>query len=167
MAKRQRNAAEWNNALPTATPTRYQRLRWALRSLRCRSLPDDLARYGTDGAYSERRRTLEEEWRMRSGRRKGSLVWALNDISAGFWVGGLFKVAGDAAQMMSPLLVKALIRFSQQGTSRRSGDQSRHLIKQCTLPSKLESLNPPSEGGSEWPWACGDWSFSNQFANIK
>jgi len=29
---------------------------------------------------------------------------------------GLFKVAGDAAQMMSPLLVKALIRFSQEGT---------------------------------------------------
>jgi hypothetical protein len=31
-------------------------------------------------------------------------------------VAGLFKVAGDAAQMMSPLLIKALIRFSQEGT---------------------------------------------------
>lgn len=43
------------------------------------------------------------------------MPWALNDIMSGFWTGGLFKVAGDAAQMMSPLLVKALIQFSQEG----------------------------------------------------
>lgn len=95
--------------------TPYRRIRFVLTACRHTTFPNDLLQYGTDKTFEDRYRTLEMEWRSRSGRRSPSLAWALNDIASGFWAGGLFKVAGDAAQMMSPLLVKALIRFSQEG----------------------------------------------------
>ncbi|QRV82925.1 ABC transporter transmembrane region [Ceratobasidium sp. AG-Ba] len=44
-----------------------------------------------------------------------SLAWALNDaLGKDFWLGGLYKVVGDVSQLMSPLLVKAIIRFAQE-----------------------------------------------------
>lgn len=58
---------------------------------------------------------LEEEWRQGSGRRKASIVLCLNETMSGFWAGGLFKVFGDVAQLMCPLLTKALINFSKEG----------------------------------------------------
>jgi hypothetical protein len=58
---------------------------------------------------------MESEWRARSGRRKASVAWTLNEIMEGFWIGGLFKVVGDTSTLMAPLLTKELIKFSQAG----------------------------------------------------
>ncbi|EIN04040.1 hypothetical protein PUNSTDRAFT_55872 [Punctularia strigosozonata HHB-11173 SS5] len=56
---------------------------------------------------------LEKRWREREGRRKASLVWALNDaVFWWFWSGGVLKVIADTAQVTSPLMVKALITFA-------------------------------------------------------
>ncbi|KAJ7039616.1 ABC transporter [Mycena alexandri] len=49
----------------------------------------------------------EKKWREVDGKRKASLVWAMNDsIKWWFWTGGLLKVIGDTAQITSPLVVK-------------------------------------------------------------
>lgn len=54
-----------------------------------------------------RRRELEEEWRNKTGRRRPSLVWAINDsVKWWFWTGGLLKLISDTAQVTSPLVVK-------------------------------------------------------------
>ena len=113
LGKRQQKAAEWNSNLRNAEVKWNKRLSWNFRALR--SLPEDFERYGKTDTYSHRRQTLEEEWRRRSGRQRGSVTWALNDVMVGFWAGGLFKVAGDTSQMMTPLVTKALILFSQEG----------------------------------------------------
>lgn len=117
LGKRRQKAAEWNRTLPSRRPKLWQRLSWTLLALRHTSLTKDLRQFGSDQSLQDRVRTFEEEWRQRSGRRHCSIPWSLNDVMSGFWAGGLFKVAGDAAQMMSPLLVKSLIQFSQRGKS--------------------------------------------------
>ncbi|EJU01052.1 ABC protein [Dacryopinax primogenitus] len=53
-------------------------------------------------------------WRSEdaTGRKVASLAWALNDVfGIGFWAGGLFKVFGDTAQLMAPLLSKTIVRM--------------------------------------------------------
>lgn len=56
---------------------------------------------------SGRRAEREKRWREVEGKKKASLVWALNDsVKWWFWSGGLLKIAGDTAQVTSPLLVK-------------------------------------------------------------
>ena len=50
--------------------------------------------------------------RILGGRCVFGSVWVSLD-----GVEGLFKVFGDTAQLMSPLVVKSLIRFSQEGAS--------------------------------------------------
>ena len=53
------------------------------------------------------REEKEKRWRELGGRKNASLAWALNDsIKWWFWSGGVLKVVGDTAQVMSPLLVK-------------------------------------------------------------
>ena len=53
------------------------------------------------------RAAKELEWRQKTGRKKASLVWALNDsVAWWFWSAGLLKVVGDTAQVTSPLVVK-------------------------------------------------------------
>ncbi|ODO00356.1 hypothetical protein I350_06992 [Cryptococcus amylolentus CBS 6273] len=111
---RQMKASEWNESLPTATPTRKQRVKWAFTAATKRRLGSEYARHGSDSTYNERRATLEKEWRECSGKRHGSVTWALNDTLSGFWAGGLFKVFGDTSQIMIPLLVKSLINFSKE-----------------------------------------------------
>ncbi|KAJ6630974.1 ABC transporter, partial [Mycena sp. CBHHK59/15] len=55
----------------------------------------------------------EKRWREVDGKRKASLVWAMNDsIKWWFWSGGALKVVGDTAQITSPLVVKAIIKFA-------------------------------------------------------
>jgi hypothetical protein len=50
---------------------------------------------------------LERKWREIDGRKKASLVWAINDsVEWWFWSGGLLKIVGDLAQVFSPLVVK-------------------------------------------------------------
>lgn len=57
------------------------------------------------------------EWKQRSGKRSGgtALAWALLDTFPALWVALPYKAAVDAAAMVTPLLTKAIIRFSQQG----------------------------------------------------
>lgn len=56
------------------------------------------------------REAKEKKWRDETGRKKASIVWAMNDsIKWWFWSAGLFKIAGDTAQVTSPLVVK--VRF--------------------------------------------------------
>lgn len=115
LLKRETAASEWNQGLAKAIPSRRKRIAWLWTALRHTALPPTVSTYGSDKTLRDRIETLEHEWRAKSGRRRASIPWALNDTMSGFWAGGLFKVAGDAAQMMSPLLVKALIQFSQEG----------------------------------------------------
>lgn len=47
-----------------------------------------------------KRAEREKKWREVDGKRKASLVWAMNDsIKWWFWTGGLLKVIGDTAQI--------------------------------------------------------------------
>ena len=56
------------------------------------------------------REAKEKKWRDETGRKKASIVFAMNDsIKWWFWSAGLFKIAGDTAQITSPLVVK--VRF--------------------------------------------------------
>lgn len=49
----------------------------------------------------------EKKWREVDGRKKASLVLAMNDsVKWWFWSGGALKVIGDTAQVTSPLVVK-------------------------------------------------------------
>ena len=53
------------------------------------------------------REAKEKKWRNETGRKKPSIVLAMNDsIGWWFWSGGLLKVAADTAQITSPLVVK-------------------------------------------------------------
>ena len=56
------------------------------------------------------REAKEKKWRDETGRKKPSIVLAMNDsIKWWFWSAGLFKVAADTAQITGPLVVK--VRF--------------------------------------------------------
>ncbi|KJA16429.1 hypothetical protein HYPSUDRAFT_207024 [Hypholoma sublateritium FD-334 SS-4] len=60
----------------------------------------------------------EREWRQKTGRKKASLAWALNDsVAWWFWSAGLLKVVGDTAQVTSPLVVNAIIKFATESYS--------------------------------------------------
>ncbi|KAJ7183174.1 ABC transporter [Mycena filopes] len=64
-------------------------------------------------ALSGKRAEREKKWREVDGKRKASLVWAMNDsIKWWFWTGGVLKIMGDTAQITSPLVVKAIIKFA-------------------------------------------------------
>ncbi|KAF7375201.1 Oligomycin resistance ATP-dependent permease YOR1 [Mycena sanguinolenta] len=55
----------------------------------------------------------EKRWREVDGKRRASLIWAMNDsVKWIFWSGGIIKVIGDTAQITSPLVVKAIIKFA-------------------------------------------------------
>ncbi|KAG6850713.1 hypothetical protein H0H93_009871 [Arthromyces matolae] len=65
--------------------------------------------------FSGSRQDKEKKWREVDGKKRASLIWAINDsIAWWFWTGGLLKVIGDTAQVTSPLLVKALINFATE-----------------------------------------------------
>ncbi|WVQ72250.1 hypothetical protein IAR50_001799 [Cryptococcus sp. DSM 104548] len=114
LENRQNKAREWNQTLPTARPSKKRQLAWTFTAATRRSLGSQYTRHGSDKTFKERRATLEKEWRECSGRRHGSVTWALNDTLSGFWSGGLFKVFADTSQIMIPLLVKSLINFSKE-----------------------------------------------------
>ncbi|KAF8558202.1 ABC transporter [Imleria badia] len=57
----------------------------------------------------------EKVWRERDGKRKASLILAMNDsVKWRLWSAGILKVIGDTAQVTSPLVVKAIITFSTE-----------------------------------------------------
>nr|XP_019012361.1 uncharacterized protein I206_03208 [Kwoniella pini CBS 10737]OCF51142.1 hypothetical protein I206_03208 [Kwoniella pini CBS 10737] len=114
LEKRQAKAQHWNDQLNTARPRRSLKAKWRIKAMSNRGLPEDLSNYGLLDTYLHRYQALELEWRQRTGRKTGSITWALNDVMTGFWAGGLFKVASDTSQLMIPLLIKALINFSKE-----------------------------------------------------
>lgn len=60
-----------------------------------------------------KRAEREKEWRENSGKKRASLILAMNDsIKWWFWTGGVMKLTADIATVLSPLIVKALINFS-------------------------------------------------------
>ncbi|KAF8166131.1 ABC transporter [Mycena galopus ATCC 62051] len=71
------------------------------------------------------RAVREKKWREVNGKRRASLIWAMNDsIKWYFWLGGAFKVVGDTAQITSPLVVKAIIKFATTSyTAHQSGQK--------------------------------------------
>lgn len=100
-ARRSAVAEEWNARLEKGEvhPSMMTRIRWLFTSLHG----------GPDMEESER------QWRVKDGRREPSIAGSLNDVFGWtFWSGGLFKVVGDTSQLMSPLLVRALIQFAQE-----------------------------------------------------
>jgi ATP-binding cassette subfamily C (CFTR/MRP) protein 1 len=100
-ARRCAIAEEWNARLEKGevNPSMLTRARWLFTSLHG----------GPDMEESER------QWRTKEGRKEPSIARALNEVFGWtFWSGGLFKVAGDTSQLMSPLLIRALIRFAQE-----------------------------------------------------
>ncbi|KAL1697054.1 P-loop containing nucleoside triphosphate hydrolase protein [Schizophyllum commune] len=107
-------AADYNKRLSAGeiSPTLRQRLTWTLRSLT------------TPSHFASRRAAFEEEWRTNSGKKEASLAWALNDaLGREFWMGGIFKVVGDTAQLMIPLIVKAIINFSRDKEAAKAAGQ--------------------------------------------
>ncbi|KAJ7221013.1 ABC transporter [Mycena haematopus] len=72
------------------------------------------------------RANREKRWREVDGKRRASLIWAMNDsIKWYFWSGGAMKVVGDTAQITSPLVVKAIIKFATTSyTAHRAGEKA-------------------------------------------
>ncbi|KAF8434986.1 hypothetical protein L210DRAFT_3551531 [Boletus edulis BED1] len=57
----------------------------------------------------------ENVWRENRGKRKGSLVLALNDsVMWHFWSAGILEIIGDTAQVTSPLVVKEIVSFAAE-----------------------------------------------------
>lgn len=53
------------------------------------------------------RKEREKQWREVHGKKRPSLVLAMNDsVAWWFWTGGVMKCLADSAQVLSPLLVK-------------------------------------------------------------
>ncbi|KAJ9121762.1 hypothetical protein QFC22_002384 [Naganishia vaughanmartiniae] len=129
--KREIFAKEYNarliDPMKPLPPSRYRKLKWRLqlaihpRRYRASGLPTNKMSAGSVTPTRGRNlQALEEEWRSGSGKRKASITMALNDTMSGFWAGGLYKVLGDTAQLMAPLLTKALINFSKEAYSARA-----------------------------------------------
>ena len=58
------------------------------------------------------RAAREKQWREHDGRRRPSLTFAINDsVKYWFWSGGIMKVSGDIATILTPLLVKVHIQY--------------------------------------------------------
>ncbi|KAL5504423.1 hypothetical protein ACEPAH_8498 [Sanghuangporus vaninii] len=111
-SRRVHAAEEWNRRLSNGEvrASIFKRASWNIRAL----LPSSKAK---GKSYSERRAAFEERWRESSGVAEASIAWAMNDVfGLHFWLGGLFKVVGDTSQLMTPLLVKAIINFSKEGS---------------------------------------------------
>jgi len=81
--KRKSAAEEWNEALRRGEiePTLFRKFIWCIRSLR----------NGT--GFKETFDSFEREWREKTGLKKPSLAFALNDtLGKFFWSGGAIKV---------------------------------------------------------------------------
>lgn len=88
LAARCAAAAEWNASLPDRVPSWTQRTTWWMRACVNGVTIRHQAGSGNSNTLSARRDALEREWRVHSGKRKGSIAWALNDVMVGFWAGG-------------------------------------------------------------------------------
>ncbi|KAJ7352413.1 ABC protein [Mycena albidolilacea] len=106
-------AEEWNAGLDDGRITApvFTRFIWTIKAL------------AGGLEYRGRRTLLEKRWREVDGRKEASLAWALNDVFGHlFWIGGAYKVLGDTAQLMGPILVRAIINFAKaRATARQDG----------------------------------------------
>lgn len=105
--RRVKAAVLWNERLANGEihPSLFKRAVWTFKAL------------SSPSSFCERRAELETHWRNFDGRKRASLAWALNDtLGKEFWLGGIFKVIGDTSKTMGPLVVKAIIKFSQKDT---------------------------------------------------
>ncbi|OBZ72274.1 Oligomycin resistance ATP-dependent permease YOR1 [Grifola frondosa] len=120
-ARRVKAADDWNARLINGEvePGLFLRAKWIFRALQSK------------GSFRENWATLEEHWREVDGRKEASLAWALNDtLGRTFWAGGAFKVIGDTSQLMGPVLVKAIINFSEERVAAmRAGTTPPHIGK--------------------------------------
>ncbi|EIW84231.1 P-loop containing nucleoside triphosphate hydrolase protein [Coniophora puteana RWD-64-598 SS2] len=72
-----------------------------------------------------KRQEREKQWQEKDGKKKASLILAMNDsIKWWFWSGGIMKVIGDTAVVTSPLLVKAITNFVSESYAARYTDVS-------------------------------------------
>lgn len=92
---------------------------WVLKAVTHPSLPKDYKAFGPTDTVSERVETLRNEWLQRGCKRGGGtmLALALLDTFPKVWFALPYKIMVDALEICSPLLTKAIIRFSQQGES--------------------------------------------------
>jgi hypothetical protein len=80
-------------------------------------------------SITRKREAKEREWRERTGKKKGSLVWAMNDsVKWWFWSGGLLKVVGDTLQVTSTLVVKVGWLSSLKPLAHHLFSQGNHQI---------------------------------------
>ncbi|EIN03766.1 ABC protein [Punctularia strigosozonata HHB-11173 SS5] len=113
-ARRKKVAAEYNSKLAAGEikPSAWKRVTWSVKALK-----------GGKGSYGDRRKALEIKWQEVDGRKDPSLAYALNDVfGLSFWLAGVFKVFGDTSQLMSPLLIRAIINFGKARIMARDGD---------------------------------------------
>ncbi|KAH7884664.1 ABC protein [Phlebopus sp. FC_14] len=122
-ARRVEAAADWNRRLDAneIEPPFLTCVSFAFRALPFLPYNKTQAKTGT---YSERRSALERHWREVDGRKEPSLTWALNDVFGRmFWIGGIFKVVGDVAQLMGPIVLKAIITFAEERSAARAAGE--------------------------------------------
>ncbi|KAG2153342.1 ABC protein [Suillus clintonianus] len=117
--RRVRAAADRNARLESGElePSLFKRTNWALRAIYWKGQ--------TPGAtWSERRAAFQKHWRESEGRKEASLAWALNDVFRNmFWIGGVFKVFGDTAQLMGPIVLRQIIVFAQERSAARNAGE--------------------------------------------
>ena len=121
--KRREQAEEYNLRLVSElSPSMWRRMKWTTQAALSRAVPSESEAFSADkqpnlaqNDRSLRYRAYESEWRRTSGRKRASIIWALNDVLTGFWTAGLFKIVGDMCQLMVPLVTKQLILHSQKG----------------------------------------------------
>ncbi|KAG1734117.1 ABC transporter [Suillus lakei] len=117
---RQSKAAEYNERLTKGEISPGLRgLWWSIRGVR-----------------AER----EKQWREKDGKRKASLILAMNDsVFWWFWSAGVLKVIGDTAQITSPLV--AIINFATESyTNHLTGQPTPSIGKGIGLAFGLLAL---------------------------
>ncbi|KAG2105828.1 ABC protein [Suillus discolor] len=108
--QRVKAAADWNARLESGElkPFLFKRIVWTMRAI-----PTNDQKQGA--TLSERYAAFHNHWRECGGRKEASLTWALNDVFCGvFWIGGIFKVVADTAQLMVPIVLRHIIIFAQE-----------------------------------------------------
>ncbi|KAI6041615.1 ABC protein [Pisolithus marmoratus] len=130
-------AAVWNAKLGRGEvhPSIAKRLIWAIRTV---PLPRSLRKR----SYSEQYAELEQHWREVGGKKYPSLAWALNDVFGwSFWPSGVYKVFGDVARLMGPLVLKAIISFAEQRSAAHSaGEPLPNILRGISMAIGLWAL---------------------------
>ncbi|KAF8530144.1 ABC protein [Hysterangium stoloniferum] len=126
-ARRVHQAEEWNVKVKAGEiqPTWTKKGFWAVKAL------SGIFRQGWRAKYT----SYIDKW----SHREASLAWALNDtVGWQFWISGAVKVFGDVAQLLGPLLVKAIINFGKEHfAARQSGEPGPNIGRGIGLATGL------------------------------